>query len=624
MASTTANPDAVSEAELKEMKLRRPVYYYVLRTIGYRPMLWIVNLIALCVIVLGWQVPPLLAREFFNLLGQSAPAAESLWTLVIILVVSTLARQAAFWFLIRCNVPFMYIGQTVMQKNLLRRIFQLPGAKALPESPGEAVNRFKNDAFEVPVFALWINDTIGNVLAAIVALVVMFSINATVTIVAVIPTIFVLFIANLATGRIERYRKAFRESSGKVMGFISETFGAAQAVKVAGAEQHVVQHFRVLNETRRKAALRDRLFTELLQSIFWNMGNLGTGIILLLAAQLTRQDQFSVGDFALFVYYLETIGEFTGFVGMFAARYKQGGVSLKRMQRLMQGAPETDLIEYGPVYERGDLPDIPYTPRSPQHRLEALDVQGLTYLHPSSGRGIRDINLRVEKGSFTVITGRIGSGKTTLLRSLLGLLPRDSGEIRWNGQPVTEPDNFFIPPRAAYTGQVPRLFSHTLRENLLMGLPEDAVDIPAAVQRAVMEDDLAALEDGLETMVGPKGVRLSGGQIQRSAAARMFVRDSELYVFDDLSSALDVETERKLWERVFQQTDATCLVVSHRQAALRRADHIIVLKDGQVEAEGTLDELLLTSPEMQALWKGDLVGESPNEDAAPTADVAMD
>jgi ATP-binding cassette subfamily B protein len=150
---------------------------------------------------------------------------------------------------------------------------------------------------------------------------------------------------------------------------------------------------------------------------------------------------------------------------------------------------------------------------------------------------------------------------------------------------------------------VPRLFSNTLRNNILLGFDRNDEDIYRSTNLAVMDRDLEELDDDLETMVGARGVKLSGGQMQRAAAARMFIREPELLVFDDLSSALDVETERQLWERIFAHADMTCLVVSHRRPLLRRADHIIVLKDGKVESEGTLDELLKSSEAMQELWR---------------------
>ncbi len=334
-----------------------------------------------------------------------------------------------------------------------------------------------------------------------------------------------------------------------------------------------------------------------------------------------HNDTFTVGDFSLFVFLLGGISELTTFSGLLVARYKQIGVSVERMGRLMEGAPPEALTAFSPVYMDGRFPDVVYPEKSAQDALRALDVTGLTYRYPGSENGITDIGLHLDPGTLTIITGRIGSGKTTLLRVLLGLLPKDTGDIRWNGNPVEKPDDWFTPPRCAYTAQVPRLFSNTLRNNILLGLDTGDDVLTQAIRLAVLERDLDELEDGLDTKVGAKGVKLSGGQIQRAAAARMFVRTPELLVFDDLSSALDVETERTLWSRIFERREGTnpptCLSVSHRKVALRLADHIIVMQDGRIAAQGTLDELLETCEEMQRLWYGNKVGDEDASRAEP-------
>ena len=595
-------------ADSKDENFRAmPAWKVILQMVRFRPWYWFIDLVSVLLVRLMWQLAPgLVMRAFFDLITDQASARYDIWTIIAMLVSILVVRLMGEYGFYYADVPLFSEVALLLRRNLLKHILKRPGAATLPDSPGEAVSRFRGDVVEIPLFVIWINDILVGLLIMVLSLILLIQINLSITIIALVPLIIIGFIANSASSRIERYRRASRQVAGKVTGFIGELFGAVQAVKVASAEKSMTAQFDKLNEERRKLSLRERLFDSILDSIFWNTSNIGTGLVLILAGQAMRAGSFTIGDFSLFVFLLQSVSELTTFTGMIVARYKQISVSIERMYRLMEDAPQNALVEFSSVDLSGPLPEIIYPSHEESDYLHILEANNLMFHYPGSGNGIEEINLTLRRGTVTVITGRIGSGKTTLIRVLLGLLPKDSGEILWNGNLVSHPGSFFIPPRSAYTAQVPRLFSCKLRDNILLGLDKPDADLLDAIHLAVMEDDLADFDKGLDTLIGPRGVRLSGGQAQRAAAARMFVRKPELLVFDDLSSALDVETERLLWERLFERRDATCLVVSHRKPVLCRADHIIVLKEGRIESEGTLVELLNISPEMNNLWHHEL------------------
>jgi ABC-type multidrug transport system fused ATPase/permease subunit len=305
-----------------------------------------------------------------------------------------------------------------------------------------------------------------------------------------------------------------------------------------------------------------------------------TGAVLLLGAGKIRSGAFGVGDFAMFVVFLDQLTYLPAEVGRVVTELKRTAVSITRMNALIPGEVPEAVVAPAPVHVRGRLPEV--EPPPARDGLERLDVVGLTSVHPGSGRGVHDVSFGLDRGTFSVVTGRVGAGKTTLLHAVLGLRPRAAGEVRWNGSPV-EPATFLVPPRCAFTPQVPRLFSETLRENLLLGRANGDGALDAAIRAAVLEDDVATFERSLDTVVGPRGVKLSGGQVQRAAAARMFLGRPELLVFDDLSSALDRATEAELWDRLFaRRRDITCLVASHSPIALDRADRVLVLENGRI------------------------------------------
>jgi ATP-binding cassette subfamily B protein len=577
-------------------------YHYAWRLLRYQPWVYAGLGLLLIIYALSFLGEGVLIRSFVNALTGQMAAGLMVWSVILLFVVARVIRTILLVVNTIIETTLRHTIGALVRRNLFTHIMEQPGALALNCSPGEMISYFRDDVAEIAMFIVSSVVAAATLLTSLAAILIMVGTSPLMTLIVFLPFLLIFLLISLISSRVRKYRGVSRRATGNITRTIREMFQTVQAIQLANAEEHVIAQFRSVNDTRRQAALVERMFTSLLQTFSANIVNLSMGLVLLFAGPLLRTGSFTLGDFALFISYLVITTTLPNILGSFLMSYKQVGVSFERMQTILAGSQPEQLVAHGPVYLRGEFPAVPPLTQKRTGNLERLQVRGLTYHYPNSCNGIEQVSFELRRGSFTVITGRVGSGKTTLLRVLLGLLPKQEGTVFWNNEQVTDLANFFIPPLCAYTPQVPRLFSKTLGDNILLGQPYSPEEVQAALRLAILEDDLPSLEAGLATLVGPRGVKLSGGQLQRAAAARMFVHNAHFYVFDDLSSALDVKTEQLLWQRLFEQHDHTCLVVSHRKAALLRADHILVMQEGRIIAEGTLNKLLSECSEMQRLW----------------------
>jgi ATP-binding cassette, subfamily B, bacterial len=353
---------------------------------------------------------------------------------------------------------------------------------------------------------------------------------------------------------------------------------AARTVKLAGAAAPVLAHLARLDSVRSETQRREiavqvwaRSTPALASGLFpigvWGLylsGHLSAGATLVAVATLGQARWFAWTTASL------------------VSQLPSARVWTKRTVA-MAGVADYSANVPGVDLSAGTAPAPVVPARRP---LRELELSGFNAVHEDGTVAARGIDLSVRRGELVLVVGPVGSGKSSLLRALAGIV-HHTGQLRWNGEPVTEPEIFLRPGQVGYVAQLPRVLSGTVADNIQL---DHDLDAASAVSAAQLEHDLAAAGGGLGLLVGHKGIRLSGGQLQRLALARALAARTELLIADDVSSALDVTTELELW-RVLREHGLTVIGSTSKRAALARADRVVVLQDGRAVAQGSWPQL---------------------------------
>lgn len=525
-------------------------------------------------------VSGLILARAFGLLEEGRASRVIVLALLLALVEGCriiALRETIMWF-----SRFWEYCRALLRFNMLDAQLASGGPRAgrPMESSGRAIASFRDDTEDVAQFAdTWIDIVAGTVFTTI-GLIILATVDVTATVVMALPMVVVGVVAAVLGRRLRDAHRRDRVATAAVTGFLGDMMAGAIAVKVNNADEPMLHQFRRLVDRRRETAVRARLYVYAIRSLGSSTSEIALGLVIIVSLGAVADGRLGPGELVLFLVYGGWLGFLPRMIGQLVARANQSSVAFANMSTLVADGDPTNVAAPRSINYPVKTPPVVFE-RAPVERvpLERLDVEGLSLRFDTGG--IRDVSFSMARGSFTVVTGPIGSGKTTLLRALLGLAGRheEEGTVSWNGLVLDDRAAFLVPPHAAYLPQVPQLMSDSLRDNVLLGSPLE--DLEPALAVAAVEDDVSRMQDGADTMIGPRGVRLSGGQRQRVAAARALAAKPELLVLDDVSSALDVETELDLW-RNLAEAGVTVLAVSHRQVALARADQILTLQSGRL------------------------------------------
>lgn len=555
-------------------------------------LLLLVEIIFIAINVYLLTVPSKLLGQIVDLLYNLDTNKEQIIQTVFLLLLMCLVliTVRVTWKMIDARIGrsnTKIIRDTIYEKMLKTDVSTLEKIKN-----GDIMSYFVKDINQVRKF-------ISNVITLIVRFVLNFIIvaftmvqatNSKLTLIVLLPISVSIVLILMMVKKIERYYNESRRKFTDLSEFVQESTDSIRTTKAYVGEKRQIEEF-----INKNTSLKNTNFAvikiETIINIFMNLGiGIGMGLSILFGSKMVLNSEISVGDFVAFNGYMLVLQDPIRWIPWVVKHLKRFQVAYKRLDGFLKlKEEEIEIYNYKSEDLKGDIL-----------------INNLSYKYPDGNEYVlKDINIEIKQGKTLGIIGVIGSGKTTLMNLLLKLYKIPDGNIFIDGKDINQIKTNTIRHNICYITQDNFLFSSTLRDNinLFRDIYEED-EIIESTKSSMIYGEIEKMPDGINTIIGEKGIDLSGGQKQRVAISRAFLNQSNIVIFDDTFSALDNKTEESLLRNIIKYTEnKTCIIISNRISDIKHCDEIVVLEHGEIVERGIHRDLLANKEKYYEFYK---------------------
>ena len=462
-------------------------------------------------------------------------------------------------------------------------------------STGEIMSRVNDDVTYVErIFIDGVEQIVTAVLTLIGIMIILLNLHWKLAVASLIPIPFLVVGAWKYTMRAHGLYHMVRERAAKMNGTLQDGISGIKETLAFNRQRHEVQRFERRSDDYCKGTLEVMKLWAVYSPAMMFLGSLGTVSIILYGIGLVQVQEITVG----------TLVAFIGYLALFYTPINQLHTLNHMLQHaLASGERLFEIIDAQPDVQEDANPSHPTTPVQGGITFDAVD-----FSYIPSKQILHQVSFSLLPGEKVALVGHTGSGKSTLVKLLMRFYDAKAGQIHIDDHPIQKLSLNYLREQVGLVSQEPFLFNGTVLENILYGrLNADHEQVERAARAAHAHEFIEQLPQGYETLIGERGVKLSGGERHRLAIARVFLKDPPILVLDEATASVDAETEVKIKEALTQlMALRTTLVIAHRLSTLEGADRVLVLKGGRLVESGSHKELIQTDSEYSSLFKSQL------------------